>query len=223
MNNILLFGGGNHLSYCIDIVIKENKYKIVGVVDSIQDVGSELFGYKVVGRQEDLNELIEKYDIYGGLISIGDNWSRHYVYESLKKQRQDFIFVNAIHPSVCIGINVKMGKGIIAMAGVIFNPNSVIGDFCFFATGSQLEHDCVIDEFASISAGSITGGKVHIKRFAAITLGVTILDRITIGENTVVGSGSLVIQSLPDNVLAFGNPAKVIRSRESGERFLKST
>ena len=57
--------------------------------------------------------------------------------------------------------------------------------------------------------------------FASITLGVTIVDRISIGENTVVGSGSLVLKDLPDNVLAYGNPAVIVRSREAKERFLK--
>ena len=33
------------------------------------------FGYKVLGRQENLKEIISEYDIQGGLISIGDNWS----------------------------------------------------------------------------------------------------------------------------------------------------
>ena len=132
-----------------------------------------------------------------------------------------FEFVNAIHPSVIIGNNVKLGFGIIAMAGCIFNPKSEIGNFTFFATGAQVEHDNNICDFSSISAGSITGGFVKLGKFSAITLGVIVLDRIEIGENTVVGSGSLVIKSLPDNVLAYGNPSKIVRNRLPGEKFLK--
>jgi acetyltransferase-like isoleucine patch superfamily enzyme len=45
--------------------------------------------------------------------------------------------------------------------------------------------------FASVSAGSIMGGYVELGRFSAITLGVTLLDRIKIGENTVVGAVSM--------------------------------
>ena len=114
-----------------------------------------------------------------------------------------------------------MGNGIIAMAGCIFNPKSSIGNFSFFATGAQVEHDCCIGEFASISAGSIMGGHVVIGRYAAIALGSTVIDRVTIGENTLVGSGSLVTKSLPSNVLAYGCPARIIRSRAVGEKFLK--
>lgn len=220
MENILLFGGGLHVNYCIDIIKKEKKYNIIGIVDSINDIGTEISGYKIVGRQEKLKELIEKYDINGGLITIGDNWSRKIVYDCIINQIPDFKFVNAIHPSTIIGANVEFGVGIVIMAGCIINPNSIVGDFCFFATGSQLEHDCTISDFASISAGSITGGKVKIGKYSAITLGVTIMDRLSIGENTVVGSGALVTRDLPDNVLAYGSPAKIIRTRKPGEKYL---
>ena len=222
MENILLFGGGLQASYCIDIIKKEGKYNIIGIVDSINDIGRKLFGYKVVGRQEQLKELIGKYHIHGGVITIGDNWSRKYVYDSIVSLIPDFKFVNAIHPSTIIGMNAEFGVGIVIMAGVIINPNSIVGDFCFLATGAQLEHDCRMGDFSSISAGSITGGKVNLGKYSAITLGVTIMDRLNIGENTVVGSGSLVTKDLPDNVLAYGNPAKIIRNRKLGEKFLRS-
>jgi sugar O-acyltransferase (sialic acid O-acetyltransferase NeuD family) len=221
MENIVLFGGGNQAHYTIDIIEKEKKYNIVGIIDSIHDIGSERFGYKILGRQEDLKEIISQYNIYGGVISIGDNWSRYAVSQQIHKLSPDFIFVNAIHPSVVIGNTTELGYGIVAMAGCIFNPKAKIGNFTFFATGAQVEHDNIIHDFASISAGSITGGYVTIGKFSAITLGVTVLDRIEIGENTVVGAGSLVIKSLPDNVLVYGNPAKIIRGRNQFEKFLK--
>jgi sugar O-acyltransferase (sialic acid O-acetyltransferase NeuD family) len=222
MENILLFGGGLHATYCIDIINKENKYNIIGIADSIKDTGTELLGYKIIGRQEQLKELIANYDIHAGIITIGDNWSRKIVYDCIKNQSPDFKFVNAIHPSTIIGMNVKLGVGIVIMAGCIINPNSIVGDFCFLATGAQIEHDCKIGDFASISAGSITGGKVNIGKYSAITLGVTIIDRLNIGENTVVGSGSLVTKDLPDNVIAYGSPSKIIRTRKLGEKYLKS-
>jgi sugar O-acyltransferase (sialic acid O-acetyltransferase NeuD family) len=221
MKNIVIIGGGNQAHYTIDIIEREGKYNIVGIIDSIHEVGSDRFGYKILGRQEDIVEIINQHQIQGGLITIGDNWIRHIVSDQILKLLPNFEFVNAIHPSVIIGNNVKLGVGITAMAGVIFNPKSSIGNFTFFATGAQIEHDCIISDFASISAGSVTGGYVKLGKFSAITLGATIFDRVEIGENTVVGAGSLVTKSLPDNVLAYGNPAKIIRNRSNGEKFLK--
>jgi acyl-[acyl carrier protein]--UDP-N-acetylglucosamine O-acyltransferase len=172
MNNLVLIGGGNQAHYTIDIINKEGKYNIIGIIDSIEEIGTYKFGYKIIGRQENLKNLIEEYNIDCGIISIGDNWSRYYVSKKLLELVPNFKFVNAIHPSVIIGDNVKLGVGVVAMAGVIFNPKAIIGDFTFFATGAQIEHDCVINDYASVSAGSITGGFVKINKFSAITFSI---------------------------------------------------
>lgn len=221
MKNIVLFGGGNQVHYTLDIIQKQGLYNVVGIIDSVHDVGTERFGHKIIGRQEDIKSLIEEYGIEAGIITIGDNWIRYYISEQVKNLVKDFEFVNAIHPSVVIGNNVQIGTGVVVMAGVIINPMAKIGNHTFFATGCQIEHDCTIEDYASVSAGSVLGGYVHIKKYSAVTLGVTILDRITIGQNSVIGSGSLVIKNVPDNILAYGNPCKNIRYRGVGEKFLK--
>jgi sugar O-acyltransferase (sialic acid O-acetyltransferase NeuD family) len=221
MINIVLIGGGNQAHYTIDILEKEGKYNIVGIIDSIHEIGSERFGYKIIGRQEDIEHLIKEYNIQGGIISVGDNWGRYNISKQIINKVPNFNFVNAIHPSVIVGNNVTIGCGVVAMAGCIFNPKSKIGDFTFFATGAQIEHDCIIEDYASVSAGSVTGGYVKLGKFSAITLGVVVMDRIEIGENSVIGSGSLVTKNVPDNVLSYGSPSKIIRQRNEGEKFLK--
>lgn len=55
---------------------------------------------------------------------------------------------------------------------------------------------------------------VHIKKNAWIGARVTILPGVTIGENSIIGSGSVVTKDIPDNVVAVGNPARVIKSIE---------
>lgn len=219
--NIIMIGGGYHCNVTADIIREENKYNIIGIIDSVHDIGSDLYGYKVIGRQENIKQLIKEYEIDGGIITIGDNWIRYYIATQIEELAPDFKWFNAIHPTAVISKDVKLGKGIVIMPGVIVNTGCEIKDFCIINTGAQLEHNSYMGEYVHLSAGSITGGLVTIKAFAAVTLGVTIFDRVTIGKNTVVGSGSLVTKDLPDNVLAYGNPAKIIRERKEGEKFLK--
>mgnify|MGYP006073857399 CR=1 FL=1 len=221
MKNIVLIGGGNQAHYTIDIIEKEGKYNIIGIIDSLHKIGTVRFGYKIIGKQENIKKLIIKYSIDGGIISVGDNWSRYKISQQILLLQPKFKWFNAIHPSVIIGNNVVFGTGVVAMAGCIFNPKTKIGNFTFFATGAQIDHDCTIDDFASVSAGSITGGHVFLGKFSAITLGVTVSDRLKIGENTVVGAGSLVLKDLPDNVLVYGVPCKIIKERINHEKFLK--
>ena len=221
MDNIVLFGGGNQVQYVIDIIEKEGKYRIIGIIDSIKEIGMVVFGYEIIGRLDNLLVLMKVFKFNKGFISIGDNYTRYSIFNEIISIKPDFKFINAIHPSSIIGNNVKFGFGVLAMAKCVFNPGSIIGNFTFFATAAQIEHDCIISEYASVSAGTVLGGHVLIGKFSALTLGVVVLDRLSIGDNTVVGAGSLVLKSLPDNVLAYGNPCVIIRGRKTGEKFLK--
>lgn len=53
--------------------------------------------------------------------------------------------------------------------------------------------------------------KIHIKKNAWIGARVCILPGVTIGENAIIGTGSIVTKDVPDNAIAVGNPAKVIK------------
>lgn len=54
-------------------------------------------------------------------------------------------------------------------------------------------------------------GKVHLKQNCKIGTHSTIMPNVTIGENAIVGANSLVLEDIPDNVIAFGVPAKIVR------------
>jgi acetyltransferase-like isoleucine patch superfamily enzyme len=53
--------------------------------------------------------------------------------------------------------------------------------------------------------------KIYIKKGASIGASAVILGGISIGENSMIGAGSVVTKDIPDNELWFGNPAKFIR------------
>ena len=220
-NNIVLFGGGYNCNVCIDIIEKTTEYNIVGIIDSKAEINSALFGYKVIGRQEDLISLIKSYKIDGGLVTVGDNYGRFLVSEIIKKQVPDFKFISAIHTEATVSKDTVIGDNAIIMANAVINPNAEIGDFCMINTGAQVEHDCIIEDFVHVSCGTIMGGLVHIGKFSFISIGSVIRDRIHIGENCIIGLGSLVLKDVPDNTMAFGTPAKEIKTIHLGYKFLK--
>ncbi len=73
----------------------------------------------------------------------------------------------------------------------------------------QIGSHCAI---YSISTIDNKYGKVHLKKNCKIGSHSTVMPGITIGENTIVGANSLVLRDIPDNVVAYGVPAKVIRT-----------
>lgn len=62
---------------------------------------------------------------------------------------------------------------------------------------------------------TLTTGKIHIKKNAWIGANATILQGVTVGENSVVAAGAVVSKDVPDNVVVGGIPAKVIKNTAS--------
>ena len=60
-----------------------------------------------------------------------------------------------------------------------------------------------------------------IGKYSAVGIGANLLNKINIGRHVVIGSGALVTEDIRDVCLAYGVPAKVIRQRKAGEKYLK--
>ncbi|MNJ76943.1 putative acetyltransferase EpsM [compost metagenome] len=87
-------------------------------------------------------------------------------------------------------------------------------------THASIDHDSRAGSFVTLAPKAGTGGNVSIGDYAAISLGASIIHGITIGGHTVVGAGSTVISDIPSHSIAYGTPAKIIRKRAEGERYL---
>ncbi len=220
MKNILIIGASGHAKVVIDIIERQSTYKIFGLIDSFKDVGTSLFGYNILGTENDIPNLIKKHDIYGGIIAIGDNWKRSQLVHKIEKLTSNFKFIIAIHPNAVIGKQVVIEEGSVIVAGVVINCDAKIGKHCIVNTKTSIGHDCNVKEFSSIAPGVTLGGHVIIENHTAISLGANLIGNIHIGEHTVIGAGSLVLNNIEAYKVAYGVPAKPIRNRTAGDAYL---
>jgi len=218
--NILLIGASEHAKVVADIIEKEGKYKIIGLIDTFKPIGEEVYGYKILGAEGTLAALFASGKVSGGLIAIGDNWTRYIVAKKVKALAPEFKFISAIHPLASVARGATLGNGCVLMAGAIVNSDSRVGDFCILNTNSALDHDCVMDDFSSLAPNATVGGKVAIGAFSAIGLGANIIHGIKLGRHVVLGAGATALKDIPDYSVAYGVPAKVARKRREGEKYL---
>ena len=125
-----------------------------------------------------------------------------------------------INPPVfaLLGNNIKLGKGIVLMngfqcmssGGLTIEDNTLISLNCTIATNNHDFYDRPV----------ITCKPVHIKKNVWMGVNVTILAGVTIGENAIICAGSVVTKDIPDNAVAVGNPARVIKYLDA-EKFKK--
>lgn len=219
MDKIVLIGASDHCRYTIDIIEQEKKYQIAGIIDNKYKKGDLFEGYKVLGYLDILPKL-QREGITGGIIAIGDNYTRFRMKREISELQIDFQYKNAIHPSVIIGKNTKMGEGCVFMAGVIVNNDCKIGDHCFLATKASLDHDSQMGDFSSLSPGVTTGGRAEIGECSAIGIGAKLFHYVKVGKHSVIGGSSLVNKDVEDFTVAFGIPAKPIKRRNLDEKYL---
>jgi sugar O-acyltransferase (sialic acid O-acetyltransferase NeuD family) len=223
MQNVIIFGASGHGSVILDCLEKEGKYNVIGFVDSYKKKGYRLNGYQVIGSEFNLPYLINRFNIVGGIVAIGDNWIRKLIVDRITKIVPNFNFINTIHPKAIIGKDVLVGSGNVIMPGAIVNANSILHDFCIINTNSSLGHDGIMESYSSLAPSVCSGGNLHLGQYSAVSLGVNIINGIEIGNHSVIGAGSLVVENFGDNIVAYGSPAKVVRSRVVGEPYLASS
>ena len=177
-------------------------------------------GIPVLGCDDDLESVVKEYNVTYGIIGIGDGYLRGKVEREILNKNLTFEFVSAIHPSVIIGKNVQLGYGLVIMAGVIINNDSKIGNHCFIATNSSVDHDSCMKNYSGISAGVTIGASVVLGEYGFIGLGASVMSGKKIGSHSVVGAGALVTKDIGSEVVAYGVPAKFIRKRNPGEKYL---
>jgi acetyltransferase-like isoleucine patch superfamily enzyme len=117
------------------------------------------------------------------------------------------------------GLDIRVGRKVFInqcctlydMGGVDIGDRVMIGpNVNIITTGHPLEPS---KRFDYIEAKPIV-----IEKNVWIAAGVTIIGGVTVGENSVVGAGSVVTKDVPANSFVAGNPARVVRSLEEGER-----
>ena len=221
MKNILIFGGGGHSSVVIDTLKLNPEVNIVGYVekDSVLERPS-ILGVPFLGVDKDLKSIIKNKNIDSISVAVGDNFTRFALANYINQSVSNIKFITAIHPDAVISSSASIGHGTVIMAGCVLNPNCKIGEFCIVNTNCSIDHDSIVGNFSSLAPNSVTGGRTVIGNCTAVGIGATISNNIKIGSNTVIGASSLVLSDVGDNMVVYGSPAKVVRTREQQESYL---
>lgn len=119
---------------------------------------------------------------------------------------------NLIDPSVLMSERVEMGEGNIICAGNILTVNIRLGSFNIINLDCTIGHDVVTEDFVTLYPSVNVSGAVTIGACTEIGTGAHLIQGLSIGRESTVGAGSVVIRDIPASVTAVGNPAHVIKS-----------
>jgi acetyltransferase-like isoleucine patch superfamily enzyme len=102
----------------------------------------------------------------------------------------------------------ELGEGEIGKSYIIIEDDVMIGSGVHLYTNN---HRFDLMDIPIIDQGYYDSKQVVLKKGCWIGANAIILPGVTIGENSVVGAGSVVTKSIPDRVVAVGSPARIIK------------
>lgn len=123
-----------------------------------------------------------------------------------------FPSLTSIHPRAYVAGSAKLGVGCQILANAAVGVDALLGDTCIVNTSASVDHECVLGHGVHIAPGAHLAGLIEIGDFSFVGVGASILPRIKIGRNCIIGAGAVVTKNLPDNVVAYGNPARIVKS-----------
>lgn len=208
IGGVVIIGGGGHAKVVIES-LRATGETIAAIVDA-DPTPRTVLGVPVVGDDLALPELKEQ-GLSKLFVAIGDNRLREKL--GRKAREQGFSLVNAIHPSAVVSPSAILGEGVAVMAGVAINADSRIGDLAIVNTGAIVDHDCVLGAACHIGPATALAGGVTLGERAFLGVGARAIPGVTIGADTIVGAGGVVVRDLPDAILAVGVPAKIKGNR----------
>lgn len=121
-------------------------------------------------------------------------------------------YMSLVHPSSVVASTVKIGKACFIEPGSVIASFASLGFGVLINRGCTIGHHTILGNFVCVNPGVHIAGHCNIGEGTEIGIGAVVFDHITIGRNSIIGGGSVVTKDIPDNVVAWGNPCKVIKN-----------
>lgn len=175
MKKIILIGGGGHCKACIDVIETTGLYQIAGIIDTKYKIGEKIFGYPIIGCDDDIVKLSKTYNYFFITIGqIGEPKIRRQLFEKLISLKVTLPVI--ISPYAYVSKHATIEEGSIIMHHSFINAGASVGKNCIINTKTLIEHDAIINNHTHIATGAIINGGVIV------------------GENCFVGSGAVTKQ-----------------------------
>jgi acetyltransferase EpsM len=216
---LLILGAGAHGGVVRDCV-DDRHFQFMGYLDDRPSDRPSGKGEPVLGGLDDLPVLLRDYPHAAAVIAIGDNMSRRRVAERAQSLAPGVTWARIVHPTAILSVHIEIGPGTVIVAGSIVNCGSSLGRHVLINTGTIIDHDNSMDDFASTGPGVSTGGDVQIGSLSHIGIGASVRHGIRIGRNCVIGGKAYVDRDVSDNWVSFGIPARPQYQRALGQSYL---
>jgi acetyltransferase EpsM len=211
--NIVIFGSGGHAGVVLEAIracnvklresANSNSFLIVDVVGLVDETISD----RCHKHDHPVRQSYEEFEFSNPdswFAAIGDNSIRSRIADKTPRKS-----VTVIHPTAAIADRSSISEGVFVGPKAVLGNGAAIDKFSILNSGAILEHDSRLGKFSHLCPGVVAGGWVTIGDYTTIGLNASVHDGIRIGNNCVIGMGSVVLKDIPDGSIAWGNPCRL--------------
>lgn len=205
MKKICILGTRTTSEEYADIAM-ECGYDVLYFVENMfpEKVGNELHGIPIVWYTQ-IAEIEEEFEVICGIAS---SHQRKLYVQNISEFIPDLKWATIIHPSASVSRSVVVEEGTLISRGVTIGSHTKIGKHCFLNRSSAVGHHDILSDFVTVSPGAVIAGACNIGVGSYISVHASIIDHTTVGDNSFVAAGAVVINDIPSNVAVMGIPAK---------------
>jgi sugar O-acyltransferase (sialic acid O-acetyltransferase NeuD family) len=211
---VILGSGGNSIDI-LDTLLEINdaagrpQYECIGFLDDNAAAwGRTIHGVQVLGP---LQAAAEQRDacFVNGIGSAETFWQKEAIIArtGIPPER----FLTLIHPSAQVSRFARLGQGVVVLQQVTITADVRIGDHVILLPGSVISHDSVLGDYSCVAAGACVSGRVKVGPSCYLGSTCAIREGVTLGEYSLVGMGSVVLEDVQANTVVVGNPARPLR------------
>ena len=197
------FGREVYTTFIYSRAFLSKEIDVKGFLDDKSDALSGIEGSwpPILGSVEDY--VIQEDDVF--FCAMGDaHWRKHYAQLISGKGGT---FISIIHPTALVSPQVIIGEGCIIGSLTTISTNVRIGDHVMIQCFVDIGHDVIVSDYASIESYVFLGGYSSVGELTTMHTRSSIIPHRRVGNDCVVGFGSVVMRNVKDGVHVFGNPA----------------
>lgn len=203
IQRLAIIGAGDGAIQIIDALSKVSTQEAVVLFDDNKSlIGKTVFGVPVSGAIDPkvIKTKFDSGEFDAAVISISTSIKhRARIYNELSEI--GIPFANVIHPTVCVGLNVKLGTGNVILAFCHLGPCAKIRNNNFLSVNCSIEHHNDLGNHCSFGPNVVTSSKVIIEDKVRFGTGIFIEPHLTIGENSIISSGCILLKDVNKNTI----------------------
>ena len=204
MKKAIIIGSGTYAAVYFEYL--KSEYEIVAFSNTKENSGGKLFELPIIDQDILFNS--KKYFGFNIFVPIGDNEIRSRIIGKFKSFG-NYLLPNYIHKSSNIHSSCEIKECVYILSGVNIMPFTKIGNNCMISVGTNISHHTVIMDNCFISHGVNIGANIRVEPFCFFGISSTVMTGVkTIGNNSIIGAGTVVINNAPNNSKMVGNPSR---------------